>query len=138
MGRGGLATTLRIKLMEVFYVPRVQQFFSNLHTRQTHLRRQTWVTQKGPSQLGESLLAPSRVSTHQRTRSFIQSSMLRLFNTRLPSSFINKVGIFRLELVMHGFIICLDMEGGHGDFWGEDDLCLVHQKERCFSGGPTG
>jgi hypothetical protein len=65
-------------------------------------------------------------------------AVLCIFNSRLPSSFIDKVNIFTPELVLCGFIICLDMEGPHGDFRGEDDLSPVHQKERCFSGGPTG
>jgi hypothetical protein len=40
----------------------------------------------------------------------------------LPSSFVDKVNIFALELVLHGFVIYLDTEGAHGDFRGEDGL----------------
>jgi hypothetical protein len=61
-----------------------------------------------------------------------------IFNSRLPSFFINNVDIFTSELVLHSFIICLDTEGDHGDFWGEDGLSPVHRKERCFSSDPTG
>jgi hypothetical protein len=61
-----------------------------------------------------------------------------IFNSRLASSFVNKVNIFTPELVLHGFVVCMDMEGAHGDFRGEDSLSPVHQEERCFSSGPTG
>jgi hypothetical protein len=60
-----------------------------------------------------------------------------IFNSRLSSSFIDKVDIFTLELVLRSFIVCPDMEGDHGDFRWEDDLSPKHQKERCFSGGAT-
>jgi hypothetical protein len=32
-----------------------------------------------------------------------------IFNSRLSSSFINEVDIFASELVMRGFVVCLDM-----------------------------
>jgi hypothetical protein len=60
-----------------------------------------------------------------------------IFNSRLSSSFINKVDIFTPELVLRVFIVNLDTEGTHGDYRGEDDLNFVHQEERRFSGGPT-
>jgi hypothetical protein len=34
-----------------------------------------------------------------------------IFNSRLPSSFNDEVDIFTLELVLCGFIVCLDTEG---------------------------
>jgi hypothetical protein len=34
----------------------------------------------------------------------------------LPSSFIDKVDIITLELVLSGFIVCLDTGRDHGDF----------------------
>jgi hypothetical protein len=34
----------------------------------------------------------------------------------LPSSLINKVDIITPELVLRGFVICLDMGGDYGDF----------------------
>jgi hypothetical protein len=37
------------------------------------------------------------------------------FNSRLPSSFLDKVGIFTPELVLHGFYICLETDRAHGD-----------------------
>jgi hypothetical protein len=64
--------------------------------------------------------------------------VLSIFDSGLPSSFIDKVNIISLELVLRGFIVCLDMEGAHVDFRREDNLSPVHQEERCFSGEPTG
>jgi hypothetical protein len=39
-----------------------------------------------------------------------------IFNSRLPSSFIDKIDIFTPELVLCGFVVRLDMEGAHGVF----------------------
>jgi hypothetical protein len=61
-----------------------------------------------------------------------------IFNSILSSSLINKANIFTLDLVLRNFVICLDTEGAHGDFRGEDGLSHVPQKERRLSGGPTG
>jgi hypothetical protein len=61
-----------------------------------------------------------------------------IFNSRLSSSFIDEDDIFTSELVLCGLIICLDIEGAHGDFRVEDDHGVVHQKERHFYGGLTG
>jgi hypothetical protein len=44
--------------------------------RRMHLSRLTFVTLKGPFQLGESLWSPSRFSTRLRTRSPTLSSLL--------------------------------------------------------------
>jgi hypothetical protein len=56
----------------------------------------------------------------------------------LPSLLIDEVDIITPELVLCGFVICLDTGGAHGDFWGEDGLSPVHQEERCFLCGSTG
>jgi hypothetical protein len=61
-----------------------------------------------------------------------------IFYRRLPSLLIDEVDIFTLELVLHGFIICLDTKKPHGDLRGEDGLGPVHQEERRLSGCPTG
>jgi hypothetical protein len=34
----------------------------------------------------------------------------------LPSSFVDEVDIITLDLVLHGFVICLNTGGDHGDF----------------------
>jgi hypothetical protein len=46
--------------------------------KRRHPGRHTCVTQKGPSQHGESLFISSQVSTHRRTRSSTWSSLLRM------------------------------------------------------------
>jgi hypothetical protein len=61
-----------------------------------------------------------------------------IFNSILPSCFVDKVDIFTPKLVLRVFVVCLDTEEAHGDFRGEDGLNPVHQKERCFCGGLTG
>jgi hypothetical protein len=61
-----------------------------------------------------------------------------IFYSRLPSSLINEVDIFTLELILRGFIVCLDTQGAHGDFLGEDGLSPVHHEERRLSSGSVG
>jgi hypothetical protein len=46
--------------------------------KRTDPGRHTFVTLKGPSQLGESLCRPSRFRIHLRTRSPTRSSLLRM------------------------------------------------------------
>jgi hypothetical protein len=41
-----------------------------------------------------------------------------IFNSRLSSSLVDEVDIFMLELVLRGFIVCLDTEGDNGDLRG--------------------
>jgi hypothetical protein len=63
-----------------------------------------------------------------------------IFNSRLSSSLVDEVDIFMLELVLRGFIVCLDTEGDNGDLrggGGEDGLGSIHQEERCLSSRPT-
>jgi hypothetical protein len=49
-----------------------------------------------------------------------------IFYSRLSASHIDEADIFTLELVLRDFIVCLDMDGAHGDFRGEDGLGPVH------------
>jgi hypothetical protein len=65
-------------------------------------------------------------------------AVLFIFNNRFLSSLVNEVNFFTPELVLRSFIVCLDMEGAHGDLWGEDDLRPIHQEESHLFGGPTG
>jgi hypothetical protein len=48
----------------------------------------------------------------------------------LPSSFVDKVDIIMLELVLRDFVVCLNMGRDHGDFWGNNSFSSVHQKEK--------
>jgi hypothetical protein len=52
-----------------------------------------------------------------------------IFNSRFPSSFIDKVDFFKLELVLRGFVVCLDMEGTNGDIWGRTTSALYTKKK---------
>jgi hypothetical protein len=47
----------------------------------------------------------------------------------LPSSFVDKVNIFALELVLLDFIVCLDPDGAHGDFRGRTASTLCTKKK---------
>jgi hypothetical protein len=147
IGMSGPVTVLRIKLTEVLSVPRVRQWFSILCRHAGASRVVDLGHPKGTSQPGESLLAPSQESTHRSTRSFTWNSLLHnagalsgvvCFYHRVSSLLIDEVDIFTPELVLPGFIICLDMEGACGDLRGEDGLSPVHQEERSLSGCPTG
>jgi hypothetical protein len=61
-----------------------------------------------------------------------------IFNSSLPSSLIDQVDILTLELVLHGFVICLNTQRAHGDFRGKDGLGPIHHEERRLSRGLTG
>jgi hypothetical protein len=41
-----------------------------------------------------------------------------ILDSWLPSSLIDKVNVITPELVLCGFIVCLDTEGAHGDLRG--------------------
>jgi hypothetical protein len=56
-----------------------------------------------------------------------------IFNSRLPSSFVDEVDVITSELVLRGFIVCLDTEGAHDDFRRDDGLSPVYQEERRLS-----
>jgi hypothetical protein len=49
-----------------------------------------------------------------------------IFNSSLLSSLVDQVDILTPELVLHGFVICLDTQRAHGDFWGKDGLGPIH------------
>jgi hypothetical protein len=61
-----------------------------------------------------------------------------IFNSRLSSSLIDQVDILMPELILHGFVICLDTQRAHGDFGGKDDLDPIHHEQRHLSRGSTG
>jgi hypothetical protein len=47
----------------------------------------------------------------------------------LPSSLVDEVNIIMLELVLCGFIVCLDTGADHGDFWGITALAPYTKKK---------
>jgi hypothetical protein len=56
-------------------------------------------------------------------------AVLCIFNSRLPSFFIDEVNIFTLELVLRGFDICLYMEGAHVNLGGRTALAPYTKKK---------
>jgi hypothetical protein len=93
-----------------------------------------------------SKLAPEHQIVHLELSAMHEPLMIvleclavpHIFNSGLPSSLIDEVDVIMPELVLHGFIICLDTEGAHGDLRGEDDLSPIHQEEGCLSSSLTG
>jgi hypothetical protein len=55
----------------------------------------------------------------------------------LSSSFVDEVDIITPELVLCGFVVCLNMRGDHGDFCGDNSFGPIHQKERHLPRGPA-
>jgi hypothetical protein len=55
----------------------------------------------------------------------------------LPSCFVDQVDFIVPKLVVHGFIVCLDTGGDHGDFWGDNNFSPIDQEERCLPCGPA-
>jgi hypothetical protein len=51
---------------------------------------------------------------------------------------VDKVDILMPELVLRGFIVCLDTQRAHGDFGGKDGLSPIHHEERRLSHGLGG
>jgi hypothetical protein len=147
-----LATALRIKLTEVLYVPWVWHWFSLLCCQADASRS---------AQLGYP------VGTFPATGKFVHELPAKhpledqiihlelpasheplvvaperlpvacIFNSSLSSSLVDQVNILTLELVLRGFVICLDMWRAHGDFRGKDSLGPIHHEERRPSRGST-
>jgi hypothetical protein len=65
-------------------------------------------------------------------------SVACIFNHRLPSLHVNQVDILTPELVMRGFVVCLDTQRVHGDFRGKNNLGPKHHEKRHLSRGLTG
>jgi hypothetical protein len=61
-----------------------------------------------------------------------------IFNSSLPSSLVDQVDILTPELVLRGFVICLDTQRAHGDFRGKVGLGPIHHEDRRLSHGSTG
>jgi hypothetical protein len=134
----------------VLYVLRVWQLFSILHSQMdaswsAHLDYSKGALPAGGKLVG-TLLARDPLK-HQIIHQELTASHEVLvvapansvhFYSRLPSSLIDKVYIFTLELLLHGFIVCLDMEGAHGDLWGGGRPQPMHHEERRLSYDSTG
>jgi hypothetical protein len=150
---GGLAIVRRLKLTEVLYVPWIRQWFSILRSQANTSRPTNLGHSEGALPAGGELVSTLSIehpSEHQIVHlelyatheplfiEFVCLAVPCIFDSRLPSSLIDEVDIFTPELILRGFIVCLDTYGAHGDFRGEDGLSPVHHEERRLPSGPTG
>jgi hypothetical protein len=148
-----LAAVRRIKLMEVLYVPWVWHWFSLLHSQADTSRSAHLGYPEGTFPAGGKLVhslpikhSPEDQIIHlglsaSHEQLVVASERLPvacIFNSRLSSSLIDQVDIITPELVLRGFIVCLDTQRAHGDFWGKGGLSLIHHEERRISRGSTG
>jgi hypothetical protein len=147
------ATALSVKLTEMLYVPWAWHWFSLLRSqadasRSAHLGypEETFPTEEKLVQALSGKHPPEDQAIHLElpvSHKLLVVAPERLpvaciFNSRLPSSPIDQVDILTPELVLCGFVVCLDTERAHGDLWGKDSLDPVHHEERCLSRGSTG
>jgi hypothetical protein len=51
----------------------------------------------------------------------------------LPSSLVDEVDVTTPELILRGFIVCLDTGGAHGDFWGGMTASTPYTKKKGVS-----
>jgi hypothetical protein len=119
-----LAAVLSIKLMEVLYVPWVWHWFSLLHSqadtsRSAHLgypegtfpasgKLVNALPVKHPPE--DQIIHLELFASHEPLVVAPEClSVACIFNSRLPSSLVDQVDILTPELVLRGFIVCLDM-----------------------------
>jgi hypothetical protein len=119
-----LATVLRIKLTKVLYVPWVMQWFSILRS-QADTSRAAYLGHAEGALPAEGELVSSFSSEHPTEHQIVHLELSAayepllvvfecmavpcIYNSRLPSSFIDEVDILTSELVLRGFVVCLDM-----------------------------
>jgi hypothetical protein len=123
IGRDGLTAVLRIKIMKVLYVPWIRQWFSILCNQADTSRAADLGHSEGALLAGGVLVStlssehPLEYQIFHLELSAMHEPLLLafeclavpcIFDSRLSSSLINEVDIFTLELVRHGFVICLD------------------------------
>jgi hypothetical protein len=148
-----LATALRVKLIEVLYVPWARHWFSLLRcqvdaSRSAHLGYPVGTFPAG-GKFVHDLLAkhpPEDQIIHLELPASHEPLVVAperlpvacIFNSSLPSSLVDQVNILTPEMVLRGFIVCLYTQRVHGDFWGKDGLGPVHHEERRLSRGSTG
>jgi hypothetical protein len=148
-----LAAALNIKLMEVLYVPWAWHWFSLLRSqvdasRLAHLHYPEGTFSAGGKFVHafpikhppkDKIIHLELSASHEPLMVALEClSVACIFNRRLPSSLIDQVEIIMLELVLRGFIVCLDTQRAHGDLWGEDNLNPIHHEERHLTRGSTG
>jgi hypothetical protein len=148
-----LATALRIKLTEVLYVPRAWHQFSLLRSQAdtstlAHLGYLEGIFPAGGKFVHalqvkhppeDQIIHLELPASHEPLVVVPERLLVAcIFNSRLPSSLIDQVDILMPELVLHGFVVCLDTQRAPGDFRGKDGLDPIHHEERRLSHGSTG
>jgi hypothetical protein len=147
-----LATALSVKLTEMLYVPWGRHWFSLLRSQEDASRSAHLGYPKGTFPTGGKLIQALPVkhppedhvihlelpASHELLVVAPEHLLVAcIFNSRLPFSLVDQVDIITLELVLHGFIVCLDTQRAHGDLQGEDSLSPIHHEERRLTHGLT-
>jgi hypothetical protein len=148
-----LATALSVKLTEVLYVPRAWHWFSLLRSqastsRSTHLGYPEGTFPAGKKFVHALLIKhpPKDQIIHLELPALHEPLVVAperlpvvcIFNNRLSSLLIDQVDILTPELVLRGFVVCLDTQRAHGDFGGKEGLSPIHHEEMHLSHGSTG
>jgi hypothetical protein len=123
IGRGGLTAVLRIKLTDVLYVSWIRQWFSILHSQADTSSVADLGHSEGAiparGELVSTLLSehpPEHHIFHLKLSATHKPLLVAfeclavpcIFDSRLSSSLIDEVDIFTPELVLRGFVICLE------------------------------
>jgi hypothetical protein len=129
--KGRLTDALGIKLMEVLYVPWIWQWCSILCSQADASMYANLCQSERTLPAGGELACAftgKYASKHQIVHLELPTLQKLLviaperlavpciLESCLPSSFIKEVDIIMLELVLHGFVVCLNMRGDRGDF----------------------
>jgi hypothetical protein len=119
-----LATALRIKLTYVLYIPWVWHWFSLLHCQADASRSAHLGYPVGTFPVGGKFVhalpvnhTPEDQIIHLELSASHEPlvvaperlSVACIFNSNLPSSLVDQVDILTPELVLRGFVVCLDM-----------------------------
>jgi hypothetical protein len=110
--KGGLAAVLRIKIMEVLYIPWIRQWFFDLHSQADTSRAANLRHSEGALPAGGelvSIISSEHLQEHQIVHQelsamrkpclvvFERLAVPCIFDSRLPSSLINEIDIFTPE-----------------------------------------
>jgi hypothetical protein len=126
-----LTTILRIKLTEVLYVPWAWHYFSLLRC-QADTSRSTYLGYLVGTFPAGGKFVHALLTNHPSEDQIIHLDLPAshkplvvaperllvacIFNSSLSSLFVGQVNILTSELVLRGFVICLDTQRAHGDF----------------------
>jgi hypothetical protein len=153
-GKNDPTTALRVKLMEGLYVPRIWDWCSILRSQTDASRAANMCHMEGTLAAGGELVctftgeyASEDQVIHLELPAMYELLVIALEHLKvlcildscLPSLLVDEVNIITPELVLCGFVVCLDRGGGGMvTSGGKDGLNPLHQEERCLPYGPTG